>query len=320
MPVSPLDFEKPIAELEEQLLQARALPDGEPDREERVRALEAQLEATRGEIYGRLTPWQRVQIARHPARPHALDYIRRLISDWQELRGDRAFGDDKALIAGLGRLMSRPVAVIGQQKGADVKDNVVRNFGMMHPEGYRKALRVMRLAEKFRLPVLVFIDTPGAYPGIGAEERGQGEAIARNLLALSRLRTPIVCAVIGEGASGGALGVGVGDRVLMLQYAWYCVITPEGCAAILWRDPAHAPEAAAALKLTAEDLLSLGVIDEIVPEPLGGAHRAPIEAADHLRETLHRHLEELASVSSDELLERRYRRYRGVGAPAVVQT
>ena len=268
------------------------------------------MESTRREVYENLNPWQRVQIARHASRPHALDYIRQLITDWNELHGDRHFGDDKAVVTGVGRFDGRPVAIIGQQKGADTNENILRNFGMMHPEGYRKALRVMKLAEKFSMPVLVFIDTPGAYPGIGAEERGQAEAIARNIMAMTTLRTPIICAIIGEGASGGALGVGVGDRILMMEYAWYCVISPEGCASILWRDPSHAERAAEALKLTAEDLDRLGIIEEIVPEPLGGAHHGPVEATQNLREAIGRHLDELTDLSIDELLEKRFKKYR----------
>lgn len=285
----------------------------DPKLARKIADLEAEIQVRRNEIYAKLTPWQRVQIARHPARPHALDYVWRLFSDWTELRGDRQFSDDQAVVAGLARFGSRPVAVIGQQKGADTRDNITRNFGMMHPEGYRKAMRVMKLAEKFSMPVICFIDTPGAYPGIGAEERGQGEAIGRNIMEMAMLRTPIVCVVIGEGASGGALGVGVGDRLLMMQYAWYCVISPEGCASILWRDAAKAPEAAQALKLTAEDLLGFEIVDEIVPEPLGGAHHDPGAAADMLRDCVTRHLEELAALDADELLERRFQKYRRMG-------
>jgi acetyl-CoA carboxylase carboxyl transferase subunit alpha len=294
--------------------EAQASARAEADaRRARIAELDVALDAKRREIYAALTPWQRVQIARHAARPHSLDYIRQTIGDWTELRGDRAFGDDKAVITGLGRLRDRPVAVVGQQKGANTMDNIQRNFGMMHPEGYRKALRVMRTAEKFEMPVLVFIDTPGAFPGIGAEERGQAEAIARNMMEMSALRAPIVVTVIGEGASGGALGVGVGDRLLMLEYAWYCVISPEGCASILWRDAGRAEQAAEALKLTAEDLKGLGIVDAIVPEPLGGAHRDPVEAADNLRAALIGELDELAKLSMDDLLERRFAKYRRIG-------
>lgn len=285
----------------------------DPKLARRIRELEAAIVETRIEVYSDLTVWQRVQIARHPQRPHALDYIQRIFTDFVELGGDRAYGDDRAIVAGLARFNDRPVVVIGQQKGSDTKDNLRRNFGMMHPEGYRKALRVMRMAEKFHMPVVVLIDTPGAYPGIGAEERGQGEAIGRNILEMGMLRTPIVCAVIGEGASGGALGVGVGDRLLMLKYAWYCVISPEGCATILWRDAGEAPRAAEALRLSSDDLFQFGIVDEIVPEPLGGAHRDPAEAAEHLRDAIGRHLEELLEWTEDELVERRFERYRRVG-------
>lgn len=287
--------------------------DVDPKLARKIADLEAEIETKRSEIYSRLTPWQRVQIARHPARPHSLDYVWRLFSDWTELRGDRTFADDQAVVTGLARFGDQPVAVIGQQKGADTRDNITRNFGMMHPEGYRKAMRVMKLAEKFSMPVICFIDTPGAYPGIGAEERGQGEAIGRNIMEMSMLRTPVVCVVIGEGASGGALGMGIGDKLLMMQYAWYCVISPEGCASILWRDAAKAPEAAEALKLTAEDLLRLGVVDEIVPEPLGGAHHDPAAATDMLRDCLTRHLDELRSLGERELLDRRFQKYRRMG-------
>jgi len=278
-----------------------------------IQSVHDRLAKMRAEIYSNLTPWQRVQIARHPARPHTLDYIHRLFSDWTELAGDRHFGDDKSVVTGFGRFNDQPVAIIGQQKGADTKDNILRNFGMMHPEGYRKAMRVMKLAEKFSMPVIVLIDTPGAYPGIGAEERGQGEAIGRNIMEMALLGTPIICLVIGEGASGGALGIGIGDRLLMMEYSWYCVISPEGCASILWRDPLKAPDAAQALKITAQDLLELGVIDEIVPEPLGGAHHDPGAAAQFIRAGLARHLDELRAQSPEALLERRYQKYRTIG-------
>lgn len=279
----------------------------------RIRDLEAHIERTRRSVYASLNPWQRIQIARHPERPRSLDYIRRMVTDWTEVRGDRTFGDDSALLAGFGRFHERPVAVIGQQKGVDTKDNIARNFGMMHPEGYRKALRVMKTAEKFRMPVLVFIDTSGAYPGIGAEERGQGEAIGRNIMEMSMLKVPIVCSVIGEGASGGALGVGVGDRVLMMEYAWYCVISPEGCSTILWRDASRAEAAAGALRLTAGDLIEFGVVDEIIPEPLGGAHHDPLTAADSVRAAVERHLDELDRHRPEELIEARFERYRKMG-------
>lgn len=315
MAIALLEFEQPLQDLEKKLQKLRQkADDGQtpPDPAE-VERLEAELTEKRREIFRDLTPWQRVLVARHPARPHSLDYIRWLISDWTELRGDRAFGDDKAVLAGFGRFMNRPVAVIGQQKGADTKDNIQRNFGMMHPEGYRKAMRVMKLAEKFEIPILVFIDTPGAYPGIGAEERGQAEAIARNIMEMSLLRVPVVCTVIGEGASGGALGIGVGDRLLMLEYAWYCVISPEGCATILWRDAGLAHQAAEALKLTAQDLERFKIIDGIIPEPVGGAHRDPAEAAGNLREALEAQLKPLLELDTETLLERRFEKYRNIG-------
>ncbi len=342
MATTTFDFEKPIHDLERDLKKlqetlrkkeakahkhaAEASEEGDaavvvvekpksvdPELEAKIKETEERLVSTRREVYANLTPWQRIQIARHPSRPHSLDYIRRLFSDWIELSGDRNFGNDAAVVAGLARFQDRPVAVIGHQKGADLKDNIARNFGMMHPEGYRKALRVMKLADKFEMPILIFIDTPGAYPGIGAEERGQGEAIGRNIMEMFNVRVPIICAVIGEGASGGALGIGVGDRLLMMQYAWYCVISPEGCASILWRDAAKAGDAAQALKLTADDLLGFGVIDEIVPEPIGGAHLDPTQAGNVLRERLTRHLEELSQIPPDELVEQRFRKYRRMG-------
>lgn len=314
MPPTALDFEKPVVELEEQLNRLESSPEEEPDREERLNELRNRLEETRRNLYEGLTPWQRVQLARHPARPRALDYVQRIFTDWTELHGDRGFGDDKAVVAGMAKFGDRPVAIIGQQKGLDTKDNIYRNFGMMHPEGYRKALRVMRMAEKFELPVITLIDTTGAFPGIGAEERGQGEAIARNLMEMAMLKTPIVCAVIGEGASGGALGIGVGDRLLMMEYSWYCVISPEGCASILWRDVSKAADAAQALKLTPQDLDRLGIVDEIVPEPIGGAHRDPNAAIQNLRDALGRHLEELCELSLSDLLDKRFLKYRNIGA------
>lgn len=325
MELSLLDFEKSLEGLETKLAKLReAAVDEEdspeaassaesPQASEEIDAVVAELDERRGKLFEDLTRWQRVLVSRHPARPHASDYIQHLITDWTELRGDRAFGDDRSLIAGFGCFGERPVAVIGQQKGLDTKDNIDRNFGMLHPEGFRKAMRIMRMAEKFSVPVLVFIDTPGAYPGIGAEERGQGEAIARNLAEMSVLKTPVVCTVIGEGASGGALGVGVGDRLLMLQYAWYSVISPEGCATILWRDASRADEAAEALKITALDLQEFGIIDGIVPEPLGGAHRDPTAMAETLRSRLQENLDELLQIPLDDLIEQRFQRYRSIG-------
>jgi acetyl-CoA carboxylase carboxyl transferase subunit alpha len=323
MTLARFDFEKPIVDLEQEIRRLReeeVKGEGEGKSEgdgaakaQKIKELEDRLDTTRREIYGNLTPWQRVQLARHLGRPHALDLIRRMMTDWTELSGDRCFGDDHACLAGFARLGDRPVAVIGQQKGSDVRENAFRNYGSMHPEGYRKAMRIMRMAEKFGRPVVVLIDTQGAFPGIGAEERGQAEAIARNIMDMSVLRTPIVCAVIGEGGSGGALGIGVGDRLLMMENAYYSLISPEGCASILWRDAKFAPQAAKALKLTSADLKGLGIVDEVVPEPLGGAHRDPAAAARTLRDALERNVEELVTVDTDELLERRYEKYRTIG-------
>jgi acetyl-CoA carboxylase carboxyl transferase subunit alpha len=278
-----------------------------------IAPLEAKLAELRTEIYRNLTPYQRVQVARHPRRPYALDYINGLFADFIELHGDRLYRDDPAIVGGLGRLHGRSVVVIGQQKGRDIKENLKRNFGMPHPEGYRKALRLMRLAERFRLPIVTLIDTPGAHPGLGAEERGQAEAIARNIEDMAALRTPVVVAIVGEGGSGGALALAVGDRVLILENAIYSVISPEGCAAILWRDASLKERAAEALKLTAPDLLAMGLVDEIVPEPPGGAHADPAAAVEALGVTLERHLAELAGVPTDELVARRGEKYLRMG-------
>lgn len=314
------DFEKPIAELEQRVREAERAGDREK-RPEAVRTLEVQLEQLKRKIYGNLTPWQRVQLARHPQRPYTLDYIALLTGNYYPLHGERFFGDDRALVGGVASFEGRSCIVLGHQKGRDTKENLMRNFGSAHPEGYRKALRLMRLGEKFHLPVLVFIDTPGAYPGVGAEERGQAHSIAYNLREMARLRTPIYICVIGEGGSGGALGVGVGDWIAMLDHAYYSVISPEGCAAILWRDRARAAEAAAALKLTSSDLLQLGIIDEVIEEPLGGAHRDPALVAQHLRASILRFLKLTGSISVEALLEHRYERFRrlGVYAPAAAQ-
>lgn len=314
MALTLLEFEKPLEELEGELegLRSKAEVTGEGD-EARIAHLQAELDARRSKIFAKLSPWQRVQVARHPSRPRSLDYIRWMLTDWTELKGDRRFGDDKAVVTGFGKFDGRPVAAIGQQKGVDTKDNITRNFGMMHPEGYRKSLRIMQIAEKFKIPILIFIDTQGAYPGIGAEERGQAEAIAWNMMQMSGFRVPIICSVIGEGASGGALGLGVGDRLIMLEYAWYCVITPEGCATILWRDVARAPQVAEALKLTAADLDRFGLVDEIVPEPIGGAHRNHGETASNLKAAIGRHLDELVQIDTDDLIEQRFRKYREIG-------
>jgi acetyl-CoA carboxylase carboxyl transferase subunit alpha len=309
-----LDFERPIAELEGKIEDLRRLSElQQVDFSEEILLLEKKAAALCEEVFSRLTPWQRCQIARHPNRPYTLDYIRMLMTDFIELHGDRAFGDDKAIVGGLARLDGMPVVVIGHQKGRDTKEKIARNFAMANPEGYRKALRLMKLAERFRKPVVTLVDTPGAYPGIGAEERGQAEAIAYNLREMSELRTPIVVVVTGEGGSGGALGIAVGDSILMLEYAIYSVISPEGCASILWRSPTKAPDAADALGLTAETLKRLNLIDEIVPEPMGGAHRNPEEMAATLKGYLLKELSRLGQASPDELLEARYEKFRRMG-------
>ncbi|MBI2885422.1 MAG: acetyl-CoA carboxylase carboxyltransferase subunit alpha [Candidatus Omnitrophica bacterium] len=305
------DFEKPLAELGRRLRDARKERMPNP---EAIQALEQQLDTLKRQVYADLTPWQRVQLARHPLRPYTLDYIRLMTSDFVELHGDRLFGDDKALVGGLATLDGQRVMVFGHQKGRDTKEILKRNFGSAHPEGYRKALRFMRLAEKMRLPVVVLIDTPGAYPGIGAEERGQAHSIAYNMREMARIKTPIFLCVIGEGGSGGALGVGVGDYVTMLENSYYSVISPEGCAAILWRDRAKSPEAAAALKMTAPDLLKLELVDEAIPEPLGGAHHAPPEVAERLKQAILEFIKRSRSVKLDALLARRYERFRKIGA------
>jgi acetyl-CoA carboxylase carboxyl transferase subunit alpha len=313
MAMTTFEFEKPIVELEANLDALRERETAGEDVGSEIQAAQGELQKTREEIYRNLTPHQRVLVARHFDRPHALDYIRVLFERFTELHGDRQFRDDPAVVCGFGFFDGRPVAVIGQQKGQDVKENVTRNFGMMHPEGYRKAMRVMKLADKFRRPIVIFVDTPGAYPGIGAEERGQAEAIARNIMEMFTLAVPIAVIIIGEGASGGALGIGVGDRVLMLENAWYSVISPEGCASILWRDAKMAPTAAENLKLTAPDLLKLGVIDESIAEPLGGAHRDPSVAIENVRVALERVLHDLCALDPQRLLEQRHAKYRAMG-------
>ncbi|MBI5155271.1 acetyl-CoA carboxylase carboxyltransferase subunit alpha [Candidatus Poribacteria bacterium] len=311
------DFEKPIQEIEDKLEDARRLAEaGDQRGAKRVADLERKLEETRQQVYSKLTPWERVLFARHKDRPRSLDYITALTTEFTELHGDRGFADDKAVITGTARFDGEPVAVIGQQKGRDTRENVLRNFGMMHPEGYRKALRVMRLADKFKWPILIFVDTPGAFPGLGAEERGQAEAIARNIQEMFGLSVPILVVIIGEGASGGALGVGLADRVLMLENAWYCVISPEGCSAILWKDASMASRAAEALKLTANDLLQLKVIDEIIPEPLGGAHRFPAETFENVRKAVSKNLKELKKLSEKRLSDLRFEKYRQMGTYA----
>jgi acetyl-CoA carboxylase carboxyl transferase subunit alpha len=309
-----LDFEQPIAELEAKIEELRYVgDDAEININEEITRLEEKSRSLTKSIFAKLTPWQVSQMARHPQRPYTLDYVERIFTDFQELHGDRAYADDAAIVGGLARLEGRPVMIIGQQKGRDTQEKIRRNFGMPRPEGYRKALRLMRMAEKFGLPVLTFIDTPGAYPGIGAEERGQSEAIARNLFVMAELRTPILCTVIGEGGSGGALAIGVGDRVFMLQHGTYSVISPEGCASILWKSADKASEAAEALGITAERLKELGLIDGIIPEPLGGAHRDVDRMAATLKQSLIQHLDKLERTPIDKLLADRYQRLMSFG-------
>lgn len=309
-----LDFEKPIIELEKKIAEMKVLAmEGNVEIDEEIKKLESKKDRMIRDTYSKLSRWQRVQLARHPDRPFSLQYIEEIFDDFIELHGDRLYADDPAVVAGLAFLDASPVVIIGQQKGRSTKEKLFRNFGMMNPEGYRKALRIMRLAVKFRRPIIVLIDTPGAYPGLGAEERGQGEAIARNIFEMSRLPVPIVIVIIGEGASGGALGIGVGDRTLMMENGWYSVISPEGCAAILWRDAAKADLAADALKLTAKDLMKLGVIDEILPEPLGGAHRNFKETARIAKKRIVHHLTELSRFSGDELIQLRLEKYGRMG-------
>ena len=310
----PLDFEKPIAELEDELAQMREKARSQDiDLSSEIEALEAKLLELRNRIYENLTPWQRVQIARHVSRPFMLDYLNDAFEDFCELHGDRVVGDDAAMPGGFAMLEGRRCVVIGHQKGRNTKENLERNFGSAHPEGYRKALRLMKLAEKFRIPVISLIDTPGAFPGIGAEERNIAEAIARNLREMMDLRTPILAVVLGEGGSGGALGIGVADRILMLENAYYSVISPEGCAAILWKHRKHAPEAAEAMKLTAEDLFGMGLVDKVIPEPAGGAHQEVRGAAASLKSALLAELESLDGLSEEELLEARYTKFRQAG-------
>jgi acetyl-CoA carboxylase carboxyl transferase subunit alpha len=309
-----LDFEKPIVELEKKVQELRSfMGEKKIDLSSEIKKLEDKLEHLKKDTYINLSAWQKVQLARHPLRPYTLDYISMIMSDFVELHGDRLFSDDKAMICGLARLDKKKVMVLGHQKGRDTKENLKRNFGCAHPEGYRKALRVMQMAEEFDLPVVVFIDTPGAYPGIGAEERGQSHAIALNLREMMSFAVPILAIVIGEGGSGGALGVGVADRLAVLENSYYSVISPEGCAAILWKDGAKAPQAAEVLKLTGPDLLKMGLIDEVVPEPLGGAHRDVKKIAASVKETILRNLKELESLNKDDLLKLRYKKFRSMG-------
>ncbi len=309
-----LDFEQPIVELEARIEGLRAVGEGSGlNIQEEVRRLEEKVLSLTGDIFGKLSPWQVSQLSRHQQRPYTLDYIERIFTDFDEYHGDRLYGDDPAIIGGTARLMGETVMVIGHQKGRDVKEKVWRNFGMPKPEGYRKALRLFEMAERFRIPVLTFIDTPGAYPGIDAEERGQSEAIARNLAVMSRLRTPIIATVIGEGGSGGALAIGVGDVLQMLQYSTYAVISPEGCASILWKTAEKAPEAAAAMGLTAARLQELGFVDDLLEEPLGGAHRQVDAMCDIVRKGLIRHLKKLRAMDVEQLLDRRYKRLMSYG-------
>lgn len=312
--MSILEFERPICELESKINELRSFSsDKNIALEPEIKKLTEKLEKMKREIYNNLTAWQRVQIARHPDRPYTLDYIRLMTTDFVELHGDRQFADDLALVGGFVQINGTKAMMIGHQKGRDTKENVMRNFGCAHPEGYRKAMRLMQMAEKFRLPIVILIDTPGAYPGVGAEERGQAQAIAENLRDMVQLKTPIVAAIIGEGGSGGALGVGVADRVCILQHAYYSVISPEGCASILWRNAVKAPQAAEALKITAEHLLKFGIVDEIVPEPLGGAHQDPLKMAAILKGVILKHIKELSILSQEELLTQRYNKFRKIG-------
>ncbi|MDD5069155.1 MAG: acetyl-CoA carboxylase carboxyltransferase subunit alpha [Candidatus Omnitrophica bacterium] len=307
------DFEKPIVELEDKIEELKKFSaEKEVNLSSEIKDFEKKLVKLKKEVYSNLTPWQKVQISRHPHRPTTLDYINLILSDFIPIHGDRLFGDDKALITGFAKLDGRKVAVIGHQKGKDINENIERNFGCAHPEGYRKAIRVMRLAERFNMAILCFIDTPGAYPGLGAEERGQAQAIAENIRDMFLIKVPIIVVVIGEGGSGGALGIGVGDRVLILEYSYYSVISPEGCAAILWKDASKKEEASAVLKLTSKDLLSLGLIDAIISEPQGGAHRHYQETANNLKQAL---LEQLKSINctAEELVVARYEKFRKIG-------
>jgi acetyl-CoA carboxylase carboxyl transferase subunit alpha len=314
MKLTPLEFEKPIVELEKAIaaLKERAQQHAAGAMPE-LEALQSKLAETRRQIYSNLGPWQRVQIVRHPARPYTLDYVKLLATDFVEMSGDRCFGNDQALIGGFATIDDQKVMIVGHQKGHDTKENIKHNFGLAHPEGYRKALRLMRLADKFDLPIVAFIDTPGAYPGIASEERHIAEAIAVNLRELFTLKVPIVAVVLGEGGSGGALGIGVADRVLILENAYYSVISPEGCAAILWRDNAQAPKAAAALKMTSPDLLQLKLVDEMIVEPAGGAHHSWEDAAESVKSAVLRNIADLRKLDTDELLERRYEKFRAFG-------
>ena len=308
-----LPFERPIVELEKTILEMKARHEGGIDLSEEIKSAERKLEKEVRKVFEHLTPWQRVQVARHPLRPYSLDYVDYLTEGFLELHGDRHFSDDLAIVTGLAQFRDWNVCIVGHQKGRDTKENLMRSFGSAHPEGYRKAIRIMRIAERFRLPIISFIDTPGAYPGIGAEERGQAEAIAYNLKEMSELKVPIVVIVIGEGGSGGALGIGIGDHIIVLENAYYSVISPEGCAAILWKDNTRSPEAAQVLRLTAQDLLEFGIIDEIVKEPLGGAHRDFETTANRLGDVVEKTLKRLSKLSGKELVDKRYQKFRSMG-------
>ncbi|MEE8364881.1 MAG: acetyl-CoA carboxylase carboxyltransferase subunit alpha [Gammaproteobacteria bacterium] len=309
-----LDFEQPIAELQAKIAELRYVTDdSEVNISEEIQTLDRKAENLTSAIFAKLTPWQVSQLSRHPNRPYTIDYIERIFTDFEYLHGDRAYGDDQPIIGGMGRLEGKPVMVIGQQKGRDTREKIKRNFGMPRPEGYRKALRLMKMAEKFKMPLITLVDTPGAYPGIGAEERGQSEAIARNLYVLADLKTPIICTIIGEGGSGGALAICVGDRINMLQYSTYSVISPEGCASILWKSADKAPQAAEAMGITADRLLSLKLVDKVIKEPLGGAHRDYDQIAKDLKLSLIENIEMLESVSIDKLLDQRYQKLMNFG-------
>ncbi len=311
---SGLNFEKPILELERKIEELKKFTTSEKiDLKSEIKKLEDKLDVAKREIFENLTPWQRVQISRHPKRPYTLDYVKAIMTDFVELHGDRVFADDKAIICGLAKIDNLKIMVIGHQKGRDIKENLKRNFGSANPEGYRKAIRLIKLAEKFGVPICSFIDTPGAYPGIGAEERGQAEAIAYNLCEMAQIRVPIIVIVIGEGGSGGALGIGVGDRICVMENAYYSVISPEGCAAILWKERTKAPEAAEVLKLTANELLKMGIIDEIIKEPLGGAHRNHEEAAENIKASIVKNIKEILALDKGEMVKKRYEKFRKIG-------
>ncbi|NQT28041.1 MAG: acetyl-CoA carboxylase carboxyltransferase subunit alpha [Candidatus Omnitrophica bacterium] len=308
------DFEKPIIELERKIQGLKKFSEDKVvDLSSEIVDLTAKLKNLKKKIYSKLSPWQKIQISRHPERPTTLDYIAMIMRDFVPLAGDRLFGEDKALLAGFAMFGQRKIAVIGHQKGKDTKENIERNFGCAHPEGYRKAMRVMHLAERFNMPIICFIDTPGAYPGVGAEERGQAQAIAENIRDMFSIRVPIVVTIIGEGGSGGALGIGVGDKVLIMEYSYYSVISPEGCAAILWKDASKREEAAKVLKLTGPDLLKMGIVDEIISEAEGGAHRGAEYSAENLKSAINKNLDELSQLSLETLLVQRYQRYRKIG-------